>query len=287
MFVKKLTQNDSAYPSPLRSISNAPKQLFYIGSQPGEWDGKPKIAVIGSRNVTPYGRAVTEKFARELAERGVSIISGLALGIDAIAHTAAVSAGGQHLAVLPTGLKKIYPATNRQLAMRILEGGGCLVSEHSDEMPGLKHNFILRNRIVSGMADALLIIEASEKSGTLHTANFAIEQGKDVLVVPGNITSPNSVGTNNLIKAGAIPVTSTSDILSALHLQTGSTAAFRHSSTDPAEQKLLDLLYGGTTNGHELMTASSLDQTTFTTTLTMLELSGKIKPLGNNHWTVI
>lgn len=230
MFVKKLTQANSAYPSLLRSIPNPPKQLFFLGSPPSDWDDKPKVAIVGSRHVTPYGKQVAEKFSRELAEQGVCIISGLALGIDAIAHQAALSVGGGHIAVLPTGLKTIYPATNRNLAAKLIEHGGCIVSEFDDTTPSLKHTFILRNRIVSGMADALLIIEAAEKSGTLHTARFALEQGKDVLVVPGNITSPNSAGTNTLIKSGAIPVTSSADILEALHLQSGLTAALDRKS---------------------------------------------------------
>ena len=286
MNVKKLTKNDTAYPTKLRDIPSPPEQLYYLGDTPGSWDARPKVAIVGSRAVTPYGKAVTAKLARELAEQGVVIISGLALGIDAISHQSALEVKGDCIAVLPSGLDEIYPATNRQLARSILEHGGTLLSEYKDAEPSYKGNFVARNRIVSGMADALLIIEAAEKSGTLHTANFALQQGRDVLVVPGNITSPNSVGTNNLIKAGAMPVTCTENILRVLHMQAGTTASFRHKSTDPAQQTLLDILYTGTTDGHELMVASGLDTGAYTTALTMLELEGKVHPLGNNHWSV-
>ncbi len=286
MIVKKLTLTDTAYPKLLRDIPSPPQQLHYLGTTPGAWDEKPKVTIVGSRAVTPYGKAVTAKLARELAEQGVVIISGLALGIDAISHQAALQAGGSCVAVLPSGLSTIYPATNRQLAIKILQTGGTLLSEYEDSMPSLKQNFIARNRIVSGMSNALLIVEAAEKSGTLHTARFALEQGRDVLVVPGNITSPNSVGTNNLIKAGAIPVTCVQDILDALHLQAGTSASFRHKSSDPDQQAVLDALYAGLSDSQDLLQHSGLDMGAYNTALTMLELEGKVRPLGNNQWSV-
>lgn len=286
MKVNKVSKNSSEFPCKLRDIPNPPKQLFYIGKPPATWDALPKVAVVGSRRPTAYGRAVTIQFARALAEQGICIISGLALGTDALAHSAALEVGGGHVAILPAGLKEIYPATNRQLAEKLLENGGCLISEYEYAMPSLKQNYIARNRLVSGMADALLIIEAAEKSGTLHTARFALEQGRDVLVIPGNINSPNSVGTNNLIKSGAIPVTNIDDILTALNITRHTKNSVKHHSSNPNEQKLIELLYSGITEANELQIVSQLGSVDFSTALTMLEINGTIRPLGNNHWSL-
>jgi DNA processing protein len=284
MNVKKLTINDSSYPGRLARISSAPKQLFYIGANPDAWSEGIRVAVVGTRAVTPYGKLVTEQLVTQLCKRGVHIVSGLALGVDSIAHAAAVKAGGSHFAVLAHGLDQIYPSSNTELAKNILRAGGALVSEYPLGTPSLKQHFIARNRIVSGLANALLITEASEKSGTLHTARFALEQGIDVFVVPGNITSPQSAGTNNLIKAGATPITSVEDIAEILHLQGPATVRYRHKGDNEDEERVLALLYAGATNGHELLVSSNLGAELFTQTLTMLELGGKIHPLGNNHW---
>ncbi len=284
MKVKKVSLNDSDYPAPLRQIAAPPKQLYYLGAEPGTWTARPRVAIVGSRGVTPYGRAVTERFASQLAARGITIVSGLALGVDTVAHRAALEAGGAHIAVLANGLDKIYPASNTELARRLLAHGGSIISEYPETTPSFKQNFVARNRIVAGLADALLITEASERSGTLHTARFALEQGRDVLVVPGNINSPQSVGCNNLIKSGAQPVTSVDDILMALGADNLIETATVHRGDTPEEQSVLDMLYTGVSDGHALLQGSGLPTDTFTQTLTMLELSGKIHPLGNNHW---
>lgn len=286
MKVKKLTINNTAYPSPLKDIATAPRQLFFLGAEPSAWLGRPRVAIVGSRGVSPYGQHVTAQLAEELAQRGIVIISGLALGVDGIAHQAALQAGGTTVAVLPCGLDKIYPATHTQLARRILEQGGTLISEYPAGMPGLKQNFVARNRIVAGLADALLITEATQKSGSLHTARFALEQGRDVLAVPGNITSPNSVGTNNLIKSGATPVSSVEDILYILGADHLPAEPVRRRGDNADEQAILDLLYDGTTEGHELLTLAGLSPEQFNQTLTMLEISGKVRPLGSNHWSL-
>lgn len=284
MKVKKLVYNDSAYPALLRDIPSPPKQLFYLGADPKSWVARPRAAIVGSRGISVYGRSVTAQLAGQLAERGVVIVSGLALGVDAVAHEAAVSTGGLHIAVLPTGLDRIYPASNRGLAERILAAGGALVSEYEAGQGGMKHDFIARNRIVAGLADVVLITEASEKSGTLHTARFALEQGREVGVVPGNITSPNSVGANNLIKSGAAPVTCVEDVLHLLRADNLAEARYVHRGETEDEQAILDLLYNGLSDGYELLEQSNLPAERFTQALTMLELAGKIRPLGTNHW---
>lgn len=284
MKVKNLSINDSAYPSKLRNIPTPPKELFYIGADLSDWLERPKVAIVGSRGVTPYGRQVTAQLARELAEHGVVVISGLALGVDGIAHEAALEAGGTTIAVLPCGLDQIYPATHTQLARRILERGGTLITEYEGSMPGLKQNFIARNRIVSALSNALLITEAAQKSGTLHTARFALEQGIDVLAVPGNITSPTSIGTNNLIRSGAACITCVDDVLHALGARHLPAEPVKRRGDTAEEQAILDLLYSGVSDGHELLVQVGQPAEQFTTTLTMLELSGKVRALGNNHW---
>lgn len=285
MNVNNLTINDTDYPKRLLRIASSPKELFYLGANPQDWSDEICVAVVGTRAITPYGRQVTEQLVTELCNRGVHIVSGLAFGVDTVAHTAAVKAGGKHIAVLAHGLDQIYPTSNTELARNILRAGGTLVSEYAEGTPSLKQNFIARNRIVSGLASALLITEASEKSGTLHTARFALEQGIDVFVVPGNITSPQSAGTNNLIKAGAHPITSIDDIANILKLKNPSIATYRHKGDTEDEEQILALLYDGTTDGHELLVGSNLTAALFTQALTMLELTGKIYPLGNNHWS--
>lgn len=284
MRVKNLTIDDSAYPSLLKQLASPPKELFYLGSEPAKWLERPRVAVVGTRAITPYGQQVTTNLVTELAKRGITIVSGLALGVDGVAHRAALQHPGLHIAVLAGGLDNLYPASHRQLGLKLLEQGGAILSEYPVGTPHFKQHFVARNRIVAGLADALLITEAAERSGTMHTARFALEQGRDVLVVPGNITSPTSQGCNNLIKAGAAPVTSIEDILHVLGLDNLATATSRHIGDSVDEQSILDLLYRGISDGHELLSETSLHPQAFTQTLTMLELTGKIRPLGNNHW---
>jgi len=233
--------------------------------------------------VSAYGTQVTAQLARELAAAGVVVISGLAIGVDSIAHRAVLAAGGQTIAVLPSGLGAIYPANHRGLAHQIVEQGGALVTEYADGTPTYPSNFIARNRIAAGLSDAVVVTEAAERSGTLSTARFALEQGKELLAVPGNITSTTSAGTNNLIKAGATLVTSTADILYALGI-TLPKANIAPRSSDPHEQALLDLLHSGITSGSELLAKSTMDVSLFNQTLTMLEIRGRVRPLGNNQW---
>ncbi|HSX29176.1 MAG TPA: DNA-processing protein DprA [Candidatus Saccharimonadales bacterium] len=286
MNVKQLTLNPPDFPKDLSDISPPAKQLFILtANDVNELFARPSVTVIGSRKVSAYGREVTAHLAGELARSGVVIISGLAIGVDSIAHQAALDAGGLTIAVLPSGFEHIYPAGHRGLARQIIEQGGALISEYTPDTPiAYKGNFIARNRIASGLCDAVLITEAAAKSGTLHTAQFAIEQGKEVLAVPGNITSPTSTGTNNLIKSGATPVTSTTDIFHVLGLTQKGRASVAPKGANPNEQTVLDLLVGGTSDGTTLQTQSELSLPVFNQTLTMLEIRGLVRPLGNNQW---
>jgi DNA processing protein len=284
MKVNKVSINASAFPEVLRHIADPPKELYILGNLSPLLE-KPRLAVVGSRKVTPYGRAVTSDLVREAAGRGVVIVSGLALGVDALAHEAALEAGGYTVAVLACGLDKPHPTTNLRLARRILEKGGALISEYPEGTPPLAHQFIARNRLVSGLSDGVLITEAAEKSGTIHTAGFALEQGRTVMAVPGNITSTQSAGTNNLIKAGATPVTTATDILQSLGLD-AQTKKREVLAADANEAVILELLKTGISDSNELQALSHLDPSLFNQTLTMLEITGKIRPTGAGHWSI-
>ncbi len=284
MKVNTLTLTDKDFPERLVAIPSPPKQLFMLGNVE-LLSSDHLLAVVGTRKITTYGRQVTQDLVETVASRGVIIVSGLALGVDAVAHQAALSVDGKTIAVMPCGLDAIYPSSHRNLALRILEQDGLLVSEYASGMPALKQNFIARNRIVSGLGDGILITEASSRSGTMHTANFALEQGKTVMAVPGNITSPESEGTNNLIRTGAIPVSSASDIWMALEIEPRDIehGAFAASAE---EAQILDLLKKGVTDSTEMLDSCSLDSKTFNSTLTMLEITGKIRAIGAGHWSI-
>jgi len=280
--VKTLTLNSPLFPEYLRNIPVAPKQLYYLGDLENLLD-KPRLAIVGSRKVSAYGRAVTLRLGKEAAEQGIVVVSGLALGVDGLAHQGALEANGQTIAVLPCGLDRIYPATHRELAKDILAKGGALVTEYPFDTEPYQVNFLARNRIISGMSDSVLITEAALRSGSLNTANHALEQGRVVMAVPGNITSELSAGTNNLIKAGAVPITELADILSAMNLSARQVTEAPLGTT-PEETALLVLLYGGTSDASELLLKSELETHIFNQTLTMLEITGKIRPLGAGHW---
>lgn len=282
MKVNKISKSQSDYPALLKSISSVPKQLFVLGSLEPLSQTKV-VSIVGSRAVTPYGQLVTSRLAGELASRGIAVVSGLALGVDAVAHKATLDENGYTVAVLANGLDSIQPASNRNLALRILRQGGAIISEYPEGTPAFKQNFVARNRIVSGLCDGLLITEATERSGSLHTANFALEQGRVVMAVPGNITSGNSAGTNNLIKTGAVPVTSVQDILSALNLESQTTNV-SVMGANAEEAIIIELLKRGTTDINELQQLSELATEVFAQTMTMLEITAKIRPLGAGHW---
>lgn len=283
--IEKLRVASSPYAAVFERIQPAVGELFVSSNNLEDLLARPRVAIVGSRKVTPYGKAVTAQFACELAKQGIVIVSGLAYGVDAVAHRAALEAGGLTIAVLPGPISDIYPRVHRNLAQEIIEGGGALMSEYPDSTPAFKWNFVERNRIVSGMSNALLITEATDKSGTMHTARFALEQGIEVLAVPGNITSPTSAGTNNLIKTGAITVTGPDDVLDALGFKR-SIQIKQVKGSNSLQQCILDLLVDNISDGNELMTRSNLEAAEFNQALTMMEITGKVKALGANQWTI-
>jgi DNA processing protein len=270
-------------PERLLELPQPVEQLHVVGEGLQELLQQPTVGVVGSRKVSPYGRGITNQLVEPLARRGIIIVSGLALGVDSIAHEAALKAGGKTIAVLPSGLKNIYPPSHHDLARRIANGRGALVTEYSSSELAASWTFIARNRIIAALSDVLLVTEAAERSGSLHTARFALEQGKTVLAVPGNITSPTSAGTNSLIKAGATPVTNVEDILRALDIDENQQRVIYYGENE-AEEAILALLRSGIENGEELLTGSNLSVSEFQQHLSMLEINGVIVPLGNNSW---
>lgn len=284
MKINRISPDESKYLQILSSIAKKPEALYYTGKLPET--RRPTVAIVGTRKPTAYGKEVTTRFAGELARKGVVIVSGLALGVDALAHTAALEAGGTTLAVLGNGLHYIYPTANRALAERILKNGGAILTEYEEGVDARSHQFLERNRIVSGLADAIIITEAAQRSGTLNTATHALEQGKEVFVVPGNITSPMSLGCNALIKQGAMPLVSSDDVLEVIapEFLSGQASLFR--SGDPLQQKIIDLINSGVRGGDELQQQADCSATDLSTALTMLEINGAIRALGGNQWTI-
>lgn len=284
--IKKINTDSNKLLQRLLLIDKPVSSLWYLGSVP---ELKPAVAVVGSRKPTSYGRLVSARLVHELAVAGVTIISGLALGHDALAHKEALAAGGTTIAVIGNGLANIHPHTNQPLAQRIIASGGTILSEYPPQQPVKGYQFLERNRLISGLADIVIVIEAGDRSGTLNTASHALNQGKDVMVVPGNITSPMSVGCNRLISQGATPLLSAADVIERLGLKKTKSKAKsgQINFNSPAAQVVYDLIRSGESDGEIIEQKSQLDISAVTMALTMLELNGYIKSLGANKWTAI
>lgn len=265
-------------------IAKPPKSLYFIGKLPES--RIPSVAIVGTRKPSSYGREVAHRFAFELAQKGIVIISGLALGTDSIAHRGTLEAGGTTIAVLANGLPEIYPATHADLGKQIVESGGAIISEYEPHSRARPYQFLERNRIVSALSDAVIIVEAAARSGTLNTAMHALEQGKDVFVVPGNITSPLSAGCNALLKQGAHPATCIEDILEIIAPNIETEQAQLPLAATPLEAKIIELLQAGVRDGDELHAQSSVPAAEFGNALTMMEINGQIRSLGANRWTL-
>lgn len=285
MKINKISPLKHKFLQILQCIDKMPESLYFTGTLPDE--RRPTVAIVGARKPTAYGNEVTRRFAYDLAKQGAVVVSGLALGVDSIAHRATIEAGGMTIAVLPSGLPDIYPASHHGLADQIVTHGGALISEYQPGAPIRLYTFLERNRIVSGLSDAVLITEAAARSGTLNTAMHALQQGKDVFVVPGNITSPLSAGCNALLKQGAMPATCAEDILQVIAPQLLQTQAILPLGTTPLEASIISLLQSGVRDGDELHVKSGVATSELNQALTMLELSGTIRALGGNQWTLV
>ena len=268
---------DPLYPPLLREIPHPPQSLYVRGAWTEDAQGKTAIAVVGTRKATSEGRALARKFAAAFARAGAVVVSGLAFGVDAAAHAGALEAGGTTWAVLATGTDEVYPRSHAQLADRILAGGGALLSEYPHGTPAFQSQFLARNRIVSGLSRAIVIIEAPHRSGALATARFALDQNRDIFAVPGPAAHPNYGGSHRLIRAGATLVTSPEEVLEDLGLATAG-AALRgsESETEEAIVHALRTRSGGMTID-ELAAAATLSASEANQAVTMLVLRGLVE----------
>lgn len=284
--VRLISRDDPDYPTLLAQTTNPPFLLYVRGTltELDRW----AVAVVGTRQASTYGKEVTRKLVAGLAAAGITVVSGLALGIDAVAHSAALAAGGRTLAVLGSGVDQIYPQTNHQLGTTILQQGA-LLSEYPVGTLPTATNFPPRNRLIAGLSLGVLVIEAAAKSGALITAQFAAEQGRDVFAVPGNIFSQRSEGTHRLIKDGATLVASVEDILEALNLhmvhEQQSIAALLPET--PEEIALLRLVEAEPRHIDLIARESALPQPIVSSTLAMLELKGLVRQVGGMQYVLI
>ena len=287
MDVRTIPTEHPEYPKELAAL-NRPPTIYIKGRALSDIMSRPRLAIVGSRRPTAYGKKITYDFAKYFAGQGVVIVSGLAYGVDAIAHQGALDAGGITLAVLPSPVQQPAPSGNTRLAHGILEKGGALISSYAEGSESFKANFVARNEYVAALSDIVLLTEAAIDSGSRHTAKFKLEQAGSgqVMVMPGNITSALSAGGNAILAAGHAGVaTGVKSVATALGL-----GAQQHIAAplgdNPQEQRLLLLLADGISDGQLLHEMSGLDVIIYNQTLTMLEISAKIRPLGGNHWAL-
>jgi DNA processing protein len=280
-----LTLADPAYPRALLDIADPPTLLYVLGR--AELLNRPALAIVGSRNPTPQGLLNAEGFARALAESGLVIVSGLALGIDAGAHCGALAARGGTVAVLGTGIDRVYPARNRDLAHEI-GARGAIVSEFPLGTPVIASNFPRRNRLISGLAGGVLVVEASIESGSLITARLAGEQGREVFAIPGSIHSPQSRGCHRLIKEGAKLVETEQDILDEIRWPSPAPAAPANEAAEVVEadgnQQVLALMGYDPCSLDELAGRSGLAADALSVVLLHLELEGRVSSLPGNRY---
>lgn len=280
--IKIIKKNSKEYPIILKEITNTPKQLYVRGQLPK--NDSLNFAIVGTRAATEYGKALAFKIAQELSEIGFTIISGLALGIDAQAHRGALEGGGKTIAVLGSGINddSIFPKENLKLAQKIIASGGAVISEYEPESGPEIWYFPERNRIISGLSLGVLVVEAPEKSGALITARMALEQNREVFAIPGSIFQKNSLGTNRLIKDGAKMVTSVDDILEELNLVylKNSKEKKEKEKLTSEERLILSLIEKEPIYIDKICETTKLPASQALSIVSMLEIQGAIKNIG-------
>jgi len=305
--IKQISPQDDKFLQRVSVIDKPPKRLWYQGELP---EPGPTVAIVGSRKPTEYGRGVTLRLGAALAARGVIIVSGLAIGHDSLAAQGALEGNGITIAVIGNGLNNIHPHTNQLLAEKIISSGGAIISEYEPDTPVKGWQFLERNRLITALSDVVIVVEAGEKSGTLNTAAHALTQNKELMVVPGNITSPLSIGCNRLIAQGATPVLSVDDVMEKLrdiYASRGDKVTTKFLASLPAaneikqssaelvrtirgqndaETAILRALAGGVTDGDEILRTTKLSAADYNVAMTMLEVGGRIRPLGANTWAL-
>lgn len=278
--IRLVRKTDRDYPEPLRHIHDPPEALYWRGSAAID----RAVAVVGTRKMSPYGRLCAGRFASCLSRLGIAVVSGLALGIDGAAHEAALAAGGKTAAVLGSGVDdaSVYPRAHLGLARRILEAGGAVLSEYPAGTPSYKDHFPARNRIVAGLCEAVLVVEAPFKSGAMITARLALETGRDVWVVPGPVDHANAEGVNRLLRQGALPVTREEDIAEALGLE----PAAESSADGEEDAPLLAVLREAPADMDELAARLGRGAAELSARLTALELRGAIRELDDGRFAL-
>jgi len=283
--IRILKIGDKNYPRLLKKIKDAPEVIYYRGElNPGE----QCFAIVGTRRFSSYGKQVALEIAGDLAEAGLTIVSGLAPGIDTFAHTAVVERRKRTIAVLGTGLdeKSIYPQSNLKLAQKILETGGCLISEYPPGTCGTKFTFPQRNRIISGLSLGVLVVEAKQKSGALITAHHAFEQNRKVFAIPGSIYSLNSKGCHYLIKKGAKLVENANDILKEFNFPLPTPGVGYPIGKTEEENLILEALKEGPLYIDKIIEKTKLKASEVASTLAILEIKGKVRNLGGNIYAI-
>ena len=287
-----VTQESKEFPAILKEIPQSPLALYGQGSPSLlslDTESRSRIGIVGTRKPTRYGSEAAEIITRELAARGIIIVSGLATGIDTIAHKSALDSKGKTIAVLGSGIDRasLFPRENRKLADKIVETGSLIVSEYPPGTPAFKENFPQRNRIISGMARGIIVVEAREKSGALITAGLALDQNRDVFAVPGSILSPTSFGTHALIQEGAKLVTSAKDIFAEWNIDYSEKTKTAHAAEiSEKENKILALLEEPL-NVDAIKARIGLETGTIIASLSLLELKGLVRNLGGDMYQKI
>jgi len=283
--IKEINPENSLYPSLLKRIENPPKTIYFRGEL---FKNENYFSIVGTRRCSDYGKEIAFSFAKELSKAGLTIVSGMARGIDSFSHKGAIEGAGITVAVLATGLdqKSIYPQENLKLAKKILESEGCLISEYPEGIEGAKFRFLERNRIISGMSIGVLIVEAKIKSGALNTAFWAKNQGKKIFAIPGSIFSQNSKGTHLLIKNNAKLVDSPNDVLKELGISRKEKVAQNFEIKNKEENLIFLALKDGSLPIDKIIDKTKLPVNIAARTLGLMEMEGRVKNLGGNVYTL-
>lgn len=280
--VKIIKSTDKKYPKKLLEIEDYPKELYVLGNE--KLLNKDSIAIVGSRDCTEYGAKYGTKFAKQISEKNICIVSGMALGIDTVAHKGAIKGKGNTIAVLGCGFKNIYPEENIGLFNKILENDGCIVSEYSPETKADLSKFPLRNRIISALSMGVLVVEAKYRSGSSITARYAKEQNKKIFCIPGSIELKTSVGTNRLIQEGAKLVTCVNDVLVEFNIDIENSEAEKELVIEEEFKSIYDVLTYMPTNINIIAKKCNLDISKISQKLLIMEIKGYAKSMPGNEY---
>lgn len=293
MKINHIPPQESDFTEVLNTIALKPKMLYFYGEMPKNVSFSQKIAIVGSRKPTEYGRKIAYELAYELAQAGAVVVSGLALGIDTVAHRGALDAGGRTVAVLGTPINQIYPRTHKAIAEEIVKKNGAIISEYGPEMKigvdvFMKTSFLARNRLISGLAKQIVIVEAAKRSGSLNTAMHALEQGRNLWVVPGEIGKINSEGCNRLISQGAEPIVSVKEFVEEIFPERRKRRKRKAVKLENAlERKIVECLGRGENDGEEILRVLGIEAVEFNMVMTLMEIRGVVKSLGGNKWMLV